>query len=615
MENRKETGTAWTIGLILLVVIAAAAGIILAKRPPAAKAAPLTAYWTPDSAPAQSLRDYVARVTDPKDEASFIPVKDRIAVFDMDGTLTCETYYTYYDTMMFIEFCLNDHPERVSNELKRVAASIKPGYTADENLARNFAKAYAGMTMEEFYDYAVQFGQKKTASFQNMRYIDNAYLPMVELVQYLYENDFTIYVISGTERTTTRAIVANSPIRDYVTPNHVIGTDFEVKQAGHEDVSSNMDFKYENGDELVITGGFIQKNLNANKSIYIEREIGQRPVLAFGNSGSDTSMMNYTIDSRNPYPAQAYMIVADDDVREWGTQDWEKKSADYSAKGFIPISMKNDFARIYADGITKAAEQYQEPDWAEEPKAALDAILARGVLRVGTAGDYLPMSYLDPATNTYVGFDAELAEDLAAALGVELEYVETSWPTLMEDTLAGKFDLAICGITITEARQAQALMSVGYLENGKTVLCRAEDADKYTSLEAINRPEVRVMENPGGMNEQFARENLLDATLIIHDVNQEIPGLIAAGEADVMITETMEAGFYAGQDSRLAAPLIHAPFSRGELGALMPKGSEDLLAYVNAFLEKEMASGRIDELAEEYIYRCIDAEEALAPAA
>ena len=137
-----------------------------------------------------------------------------------------------------------------------------------------------------------------------MRYIDNAYLPMVELVRYLYENDFTIYVISGTERMTTRAIIANSPYGEYVTPNHVIGTDFEVKQPGYESVPSNMDFKYENGDDLVITGGFIQKNLNANKSIYVEREIVQRPVLAFGNSGSDTSMMNYTIDSRNPYPAQ-----------------------------------------------------------------------------------------------------------------------------------------------------------------------------------------------------------------------------------------------------------------------------------------------------------------------
>jgi hypothetical protein len=182
---------------------------------------------------------------------------------------------------------------------------------------------------------------------------------MAELVKYLYENEFTIYVISGTERTTARAIIANSPIRDYVTPNHVIGTDFEVKQKGHEEESSNMDFKYENGDELVLTGGFIQKNLNANKSIYVEREIGQRPVLAFGNSGSDTSMMNYTIDERNKYPAEAYMIVADDNVREWGAQDWTKKSLEYSAKGYTPVSMKNDFAKIYEDGITKAAEQYR----------------------------------------------------------------------------------------------------------------------------------------------------------------------------------------------------------------------------------------------------------------
>ena len=163
----------------------------------------------------------------------------------------------------------------------------------------------------------------------------------------------------------------------------------------------------------------------------------------------------------------------------------------------------------------------------EAVSAAVDAdeIRERGVLRVGTAGDYQPMSYLDPVTGDYVGFDAELAEDLAADLGVKLEYVKTSWPTLMEDTQSGRFDLAVCGITITDARKEQALMSIGYLGNGKTVLCRAEDADKYTSLEAINKPEVRVMENPGGLNEKFARENLPDATLIIHDVNQEIPGL------------------------------------------------------------------------------------------
>ena len=247
--------------------------------------------------------------------------------------------------------------------------------------------------------------------------------------------------------------------------------------------------------------------------------------------------------------------------------------------------------------------------------AKLQEIRERGVLKVGSTGDYNPMSYLDPATGEYVGFDAALTEDLAAALGVGLEYVPTSWPTLMEDTLAGKFDLAICGITVTDARKEQALMSEGYLENGKTILVRAEDAEKYTSLADINRPEVRVMVNPGGLNEKFARENLPDVTLIIHDVNQDIPGLIAEGEADVMITEIMEAGYYVGQDSRLAAPLIYEPFTNGQLGVLMPKGSEDLLDYVNAFLEEEKGSGRIDELADEYIYRYIDEEEELAPAA
>ncbi len=158
-------------------------------------------------------------------------------------------------------------------------------------------------------------------------------------------------------------------------------------------------------------------------------------------------------------------------------------------------------------------------------------------------------------------------------------------------------------------------MSDAYLENGKTILCRAEDAYKYTCLEDINKPEVFVMVNPGGLNEQFARENLPDATIIIHNVNQDIPGLIASGEADIMITEIMEAGYYVGQDERLAAPLIYEPFTNGEIGILMPKGSEDLLEYVNEFLLKEKESGRLDELAEKYIFRYIEDEEELLPAA
>ena len=356
-KNKTSRGKVLTSLILVIAMMAGFTGIAgCGKNEPA----PLSEYWAADSAAAESLRNYVAKVTDEKDTENFIPVEDRIAVFDMDGTLTCETYYTYYDTMMFINYCLVDHPERVSDDLKAAAAEIEPGYTAGEELARNFAKAYAGMTVQELYDYAVEFGQKETDSFNNMRYIDGFYLPMVEVVKYLYDNEFTIYVVSGTERTTTRAIVANSPISEYVSPSHVIGTEFEVKIRGNEDIPSNMDYKYADGDELVFTGEFVQKNLNANKTIWIEREIGKMPVLAFGNSGSDTSMMNYALDDRNPYPSAAYMVVADDNVREWGTQDWEEKSAAYTEQGYVPISMKNDFLKIYPDQITKADEQYIE---------------------------------------------------------------------------------------------------------------------------------------------------------------------------------------------------------------------------------------------------------------
>ena len=156
--NRDKNTNLTTVSIFVLLLVAVILIVTICSRKP--ETTPLSEYWTADSTVAQGLRDYVSKVTDPDDAANFIPVKDRIAVFDMDGTLVCETYYTYYDTMMFIEFCLNDHPERVSDELKEIAASIRPGYVADEMLARNFAKAYAGLTVEEFSEYAALFGQK-----------------------------------------------------------------------------------------------------------------------------------------------------------------------------------------------------------------------------------------------------------------------------------------------------------------------------------------------------------------------------------------------------------------------------------------------------------------------
>ena len=623
-EKRKNILLLAVAFLAGVVITAIVAFVIVGRQAPTVQQGPDTSdvaaaktidyaatfpSWNQDSASLRELVDFVSGSTD-ESGSGYLKPEDRIVVFDMDGTLLCEKAPVYIDYCLTMYRVLDDPSYNATEEERNAMQQIRDHAYSEgetfhpEGLTKDdlVASAFAGMTPEEFRAYVVNFADTvDVVGFDGMTYSQSFYLPMMEVVKYLQANDFDVWMVSACEREVVRALVE----RCGIPYDHVIATDVPYVASGKGDEPADG-YNMSRDEEILLGAPLDEVECGkSEKSAAIAREIGKRPVLAFGNSAGDYSMLNYA-EGNNGI---GFFVVCDDTEREYGSAEKAAKYYDEVEKeGWTAFSMANDWKTIYGDGVQKT----ELPGNGIDNQSTLDTIKTSGVLRVGTAGDYQPMSYLDPETGSYVGFDAELAEDLAAALGVKIEYVKTSWPTLMEDTLAGKFDLAICGITITDARKEQALMSDGYLENGKTVLCRAEDADGYTSLDAINRPEVRVMENPGGLNEKFARENLPNATLIIHDVNQEIPGLVASGKADVMITEIMEAGFYVGQDDRLAAPLIYEPFTNGELGVLMPKGSEDLLDYVNEFLANEKKTGRIDELAEEYFYKYIDV---LEPAA
>ena len=238
---------------------------------------------------------------------------------------------------------------------------------------------------------------------------------------------------------------------------------------------------------------------------------------------------------------------------------------------------------------------------AETEQPTVQRIQERGKLLAGTTGDYRPLSYRETDGN-YWGFGIEMAEKIAEGIGVDVEFIPTSWPTLTADVLAEPqtFDLAIGGITITDARKETMLMSDGYLANGKTILCRAAEADRYQSLADLDKPEVRVMVNPGGLNEKFANEHLPHATIQVWQKNEEIPSLVAQGEADVMITEITEAPWYVQNDSRLAAPLLNTPFTHGEIGVLMRKGQDDLLQAVNNTIRQMKSDGTLRRLHEKY---------------
>ena len=261
------------------------------------------------------------------------------------------------------------------------------------------------------------------------------------------------------------------------------------------------------------------------------------------------------------------------------------------------------FSQTHPDGFTINVRTMTEPtEGTVIPiNGKVAEILDRGIILFGTTGDYRPLSFREP-DGTYWGFGIDVANEIARRLGVDIEFKKTSWPTLTADVLTEPqiFDLAIGGITITDTRRETMLMSDGYLANGKTILCRASEADRYKSLADIDKPEVTVMVNPGGLNEKFANENLTHANIVVYQKNEEIPTLVAEGAADVMITEITEAPYYVQADTRLAAPLLNAPFTHGEIGVLMQKGQEDLLQMVNSVIFQMKSDGSLRKLHEKY---------------
>src|SRR6202040_3855612 len=182
----------------------------------------------------------------------------------------------------------------------------------------------------------------------------------------------------------------------------------------------------------------------------------------------------------------------------------------------------------------------------------LARIRAAGVLRVGTTGDYTPFSLLQP-DGTYQGADIDMAYDLAERLGVGIAFVPTVWVDLLDHFLAGHFDIAMGGVTVTAPRAEKACFSIPTFVDGKRPLARREYRDRFTNFAAIDQPGVRVIANPGSANEAFVRGHFRQATVIIHHDNASVFDELVADRADVMITDGLEADHQAQLHPELCA--------------------------------------------------------------
>ena len=345
---------------ITIILLALAIGITTAGFSAAEPAA--VPYWSEDSAVLRSILDYVDSVTDETSESYVLPA-ERIAVFDFDGTLYGERFPTYFDTCLFIHRVLHDETCHAEEDVRAYAEALEtallngdPEPESPRSTAQMAAEVFRGFTLEEYKAYIREYMDTPAYGFDGMTYGEGFFLPMAALVRYLAEHGFKVFISSGSERTMVRQLIRGK-LDEWIPAERVIGSTFSLTATGQGD-KAGRSYSYGPEDEVLLEGNLTVKNQKTNKVFSIVDEIGNVPVLIFGNSSGDLAMARYAAQ----HGGKAYMLLCDDTRRDYGDPDTAAAFAETCAKdGYETISMRDDFAAIYGNGVAMTDEAAEEP--------------------------------------------------------------------------------------------------------------------------------------------------------------------------------------------------------------------------------------------------------------
>lgn len=229
----------------------------------------------------------------------------------------------------------------------------------------------------------------------------------------------------------------------------------------------------------------------------------------------------------------------------------------------------------------------------------LEEVLDAGELAVCTTGDYPPFTERDEDSDELSGIDVDMAQDLADTMGVDIEWVDTSWDSLMDDFLAS-CDIAVGGISMNPDRAEQVFFTEPILEDGKTPIARCQDIESYQSIEDINQAGVTSIFPEGGTNQEFAEANYPDGDLVTHD-NLTIFDELAEGNADVMTTDRAEVLYIANEYDELCATMPDETFDYSVMGYMLPQDDTTFKHYVDQWLTIALNDGTYDEIAAPWV--------------
>ncbi len=229
-------------------------------------------------------------------------------------------------------------------------------------------------------------------------------------------------------------------------------------------------------------------------------------------------------------------------------------------------------------------------------QSALNDILSNGVLKVGTTGDWNPMSVRDPVTNSYKGYDIDVMTKLAEDLGVEVEFVATDWKTLVNGVVAGNYHMT-GSASISPARLKAAGYSDSYISVEILPFTTDDKIASFSDWETINAGDVQVATTLGTTFEKMVREWFPAADIKVVEAPARGFQEVLAGRADVFVTSNIEGSTLLEKFPNLRQIPVQEARAPTPIAMLLPQDDQVWINYVNSWIELRKAQGFFEETA------------------
>ncbi len=232
-------------------------------------------------------------------------------------------------------------------------------------------------------------------------------------------------------------------------------------------------------------------------------------------------------------------------------------------------------------------------------QSALNDILSSGTLKVGTTGDWNPMSVRDPATNSYKGYDIDIMTELAKDLGVELELVPTDWKTLVNGVVAGNYQIT-GSASISPARMKAAGFSESYLSVQIFPFTTDDKLGRFDGWDSINDPGVVVATTLGTTFEKLVKDWFPDAQIKVVEAPARGYQEVLAGRADVFITSNIEGSTLIAKFPNVHQIAVQQAKSPTPIAMILPQDDQVWINYVNNWIKLKQAKGFFAQTAEKW---------------